>query len=158
VSVEAEVGSVGYAAGAASQTTDPDEAAALVRETGVDALAVSVGNLHLQQGPSARIDLDALRAIEAAADVPLVLHGASGIPHAMRVRLARETRVSKFNVGTELRMAFGRALRDVLARDPAAFDRIAILRETVAPVRDALRPLIRAVGPNGHAANRLPGG
>ncbi len=154
VSVEAEVGSVGYAKGVASRPTDPAEAAALVRETGVDALAVSVGNLHLQQGPEARIDLGALRAVEAVTDVPLVLHGASGIPHAMRVRLARETRVSKFNVGTERRMAFGRALRDVLARDAAVFDRIAILRETVAPMRETLRPLIRAVGPDIQVADR----
>lgn len=144
VSCEGELGFVGYAAGEASMRTDPAEAALFATETGVDALAVSVGNVHLQTGPEAEIDLAAVAAIMAATRVPLVLHGGSGVPPAMRQHLARETTVCKFNIGTELRQAFGAALRDALA-DPARFDRIAILRDTEAPVTLAARRILRGL-------------
>lgn len=143
VSVEAELGFVGYHQGAASTGTDPAEVARFARETGVDALAVSVGNSHLMTRPEADVDFERLRAIQAAApDLPLVLHGGSGLPMDLRRRLARETTVAKFNIGTELRMAFGAALREVLAADPDRFDRIQILRATMDPVTEAARAVI----------------
>ena len=80
VSVEGEVGVVGYVGGAPSLVTAPEDAARLERECGLDALAVSVGNVHLSEEKASDIDLDALAAIEAHTRVPLVLHGGSGIP------------------------------------------------------------------------------
>lgn len=145
VDVEGELGVVGYAGGEASARTDPAEARRFWAETGVSALAVSVGNVHLQQERAAEIDLDALRAIRAAVDGPLVLHGGSGIPVRMRRRLAREGLASKFNIGTELRVAFGAALRDKLAAAPDAFDRIEILRATEEPLRRAASEVIAAL-------------
>ena len=143
VSVEAELGMVGYAAEKPSFPTDPHEAAAMVA-TGIDALAISIGNVHLMQTHDAVIDWRALRAIEAAVPgLALVLHGGSGIAAADRKRLAETTQVCKFNIGTELRQTFGAALRNAVTRDPARFDRIAILSETIAPVRDAAQRLIR---------------
>jgi fructose-bisphosphate aldolase, class II len=135
VSVEGEVGVVGYAGGAASAATSPEEAARLDRESGADALAISVGNVHLSTEKTSGIDLAALSAIEAVTRLPLVLHGGSGIPVAMRQQLARSTRVKKFNIGTELRMAFGAALRKGLADNPHSFDRIDILSRTIPAVR-----------------------
>ena len=82
ISVEGEVGLVGYNGGAASAHTSPEEAGVFERETGIDALAISVGNLHLQTEQHAVIDMAALRAIETVTAVPLVLHGGSGIPAA----------------------------------------------------------------------------
>jgi len=143
VSSEGEIGFVGYDEGEASARTDPDDAARFARETGVDAMAVSVGNVHLQQTQAAEIDLDALAAIEAVTDVPLVIHGASGVPTDMRRHLALHTHVCKFNIGTELRMAFGQALRDALNEDPKRFDRVAILEKTEASVCRATREAIR---------------
>ena len=143
VSVEAELGYVGYAGGARSRGTDPAEVAAFAAETGVDALAVSVGNQHLMTTTGALIDFARLRAIAAAApDLPLVLHGGSGISMAERRVLARETTVCKFNIGTELRVAFGRALRDAVLADPARFDRNQILSDTIAPLVTAARAVI----------------
>jgi len=143
VSVEAELGFVGYHQGAESRGTDPEEVARFALETGVDALAISVGNSHLMTRPEAEVDWQRLRAIQTAApSLPLVLHGGSGLPADLRRRLARETTVCKFNIGTELRMAFGVALRHALAADPDRFDRIQILRETIAPVTDAARKVI----------------
>ena len=153
VSVEGELGFVGYAAGvgrsgAPSLGTDPAEVAQFAAQTGVDALAISVGNSHLMTEVGAQIDWPRLRAIQAAVPtLALVLHGGSGLDHALRAKLALETNVCKFNIGTELRQAFGAALRDSLARDPARFDRIQILRDTIDPVAQATRRALRSLGP-----------
>ena len=145
ISIEGEIGFVGYAEGEASARTDPGDAARFAAETGIDAMAVSVGNVHLQQEKEAEIDVDAVKAIEAVTDVPLVIHGGSGVPVRMRTHLARTSNVCKFNIGTELRMAFGAALRDAVNRDPARFDRIGILGDTEAPLTEAAREVIRAL-------------
>lgn len=134
ISCEGEIGFVGYAQGEASAGTDPDEAAQFARETKVDAMAVSVGNVHLQQERSNGLDETRIRAIEAVTEVPLVIHGGSGVPHAQRRHLARTSAICKFNIGTELRMAFGAALRDAVAKDETRYDRVQILSETEAPL------------------------
>jgi len=83
--------------------------------------------------------------------VPLVIHGGSGVSADQRSLLAATSRIAKFNIGTELRMAFGKALRDGLARDTAQFDRIAILKQTEEPVMAAARAAIRSLGASGRA-------
>ena len=145
VSAEGEIGFVGYDGGAASAGTDPGDAAIFARETGVDAMAISVGNVHLQQGKSDGLDERAIRAIEAVTDVPLVIHGGSGVPMAQRTELARTSNICKFNIGTELRMAFGQALREAVNSDPIRFDRIAILSETHDPVVAATRRVLQGL-------------
>jgi fructose-bisphosphate aldolase class II len=145
VSCEGELGFVGYAGGAASVGTDPAEAAEFAAETGVDALAVSVGNVHLQAAASGGIDETRLHAIAAATPVPLVIHGGSGVPFDQRRRLATTTTVCKFNIGTELRQAFGTALRQVLAEEPGRFDRIEILAATEPELTRAARPILRGL-------------
>jgi len=151
VSCEGEIGLVGHSGGEASTVTDPREAARFARETGVDAMAVSVGNVHLRQDRGAALDQDRIRAIEAVTDVPLVIHGGSGVPLAQRAALAAGSRICKFNIGTELRMAFGAALRAAVERDPARFDRARILEDTEAPVMAAARAVIRGLGAAGRA-------
>ncbi|MFT6658474.1 MAG: fructose-bisphosphate aldolase class II [Maritalea sp.] len=146
VSVEGEVGFVGYADGAASAGTDPQEAARFDKESGADALAISVGNVHLKTEKTAGLNFELLREIEAVTNLPLVLHGGSGIPVDVRQELAQTSRVSKFNIGTELRMAFGQALRKSLNDQPDIFDRVALLGPTIAPVREATKTVITAFG------------
>lgn len=152
-SVEAEIGSVPYAEGRAhikSELTEVADATRLSVECAVDALAVSVGNVHRLRAPGSVIDFERLAQIEASVSVPLVIHGTSGIHDADLVRLSR-TRVCKFNIGTVLRQAFGRGLRETLASHPERFDRLEIMRE-VAPVisREAMR-MIRLLGWRGAA-------
>jgi fructose-bisphosphate aldolase, class II len=142
VSVEGEIGVVGYANSAASAHTSPDEAHVFQRDTGVDALAVSIGNVHLQTEKVAEIDFFALRAIEAVTTVPLVLHGGSGIASELRRTLATSSRVKKLNIGTELRMAFGRALRTSLEERPNEFDRIKLLAATQPACVDAAKAIL----------------
>lgn len=148
VSCEGEIGVVGYAGGPASAATDPEEARRFAAETGVDALAVAVGNVHLQQQPSGSIDEGALSAIAAACgeSLPLVIHGGSGVPHAQRMRLSRSSSICKFNIGTELRMAFGQALRQALAEKPGAFDRLELLKATEAPLTANARAILHSLG------------
>ncbi|MHA6325879.1 class II fructose-bisphosphate aldolase [Roseivivax sp. CAU 1753] len=147
ISCEGEIGFVGYASGDASLGTDPEEAARFARETGVDAMAISVGNVHLQQDHEGGLDEARIRAIEAVTDLPLVIHGGSGVPVAQRTALARGSKIAKFNIGTELRMAFGRELRAAIARDPDRFDRVQILVEVEAPLQAAAAEVLRALGP-----------
>ena len=113
--VEAELGAVGGDEEAASSDrrsvlTDPREAATFVEATGVDALAVAVGNVHGLPETPPEIDLELLEEIRDATSVPLVLHGASGL--GGDVLLACLNRgVAKVNVNTELRRAYLKALR-----------------------------------------------
>ncbi|MCB1332715.1 MAG: class II fructose-bisphosphate aldolase [Roseivivax sp.] len=146
ISCEGEIGFVGYAGGEGSAGTDPGEAARFARETGVDAMAVSVGNVHLQTGPGTALDVARIRAIEAVTSVPLVIHGGSGVPDEQRRALAAGSAVCKFNIGTELRMAFGLALRSAVNRDPHRFDRVQILRDVHDPLVAATRRVLRSLG------------
>src|ERR1700722_2977038 len=147
-SVEAEIGSVPYAEGRAhikSELTEVSDAIRFARESGIDAMAVSVGNVHRLQEPGATIDYDRLAQIQASVKVPLVIHGTSGLFDEDIVRLTR-TRVAKFNIGTVPRQAFGRGLREALARPPDRFDRLDIMRDAMPTVsREAMR-MIQLLG------------
>ncbi len=138
VSVEAEVGSVGYSdpsLGMKHEFSDPGEVARFVGETGVDAVAVSVGSVHRMEEQAASIQFDRLESIQKQVDTPLVIHGSTGIQdHDLR-RLAA-TRVGKINIGTALRMAFGKKLREQLQDDPGLFDRIQLFRQSMTAVTD----------------------
>lgn len=149
VSCEGEIGFVGYAQGAASMGTMPEEAARFARETGVDAMAISIGNIHLQHSPGLGLDIARLRAIEAVTQVPLVIHGGSGVPEHERADLSANSAICKFNIGTELRQTFAAALRATLARDPDLFDRNEILKQTEAPITIAVQSVLRCLGASG---------
>lgn len=110
VAVEAEVGLVPgeeevAAPADAGELTDPAEAARFVGDTGADCLAVAIGNVHGRYRTGPRLDLARMRAIAAGVDVPLVLHGASGVP-ASQLRAAAAAGIAKINVNTELRTAY----------------------------------------------------
>lgn len=112
--VEAELGYVAKLGQAqVGGFTTPEEAALFVAQTGVDALAVAVGSAHGFYKQAPHLDIERLRAIHAATDAVLVLHGSSGIPHPM-VREAIEAGVAKVNLATEIKDAFMRALKEVL--------------------------------------------
>jgi fructose-bisphosphate aldolase class II len=144
ISCEGEIGFVGYSGGENSAGTDPAEAAQFAAETGVDAMAISVGNVHLQTDKDGGLDEPRIRAIEAVTDIPLVIHGGSGVPIAQRTSLARGSNVCKFNIGTELRMAFGAALRASVNSNADRFDRVQILKDTHDPLVTATRGVLRA--------------
>ena len=117
--VEAELGHLADATdpGHAARPTDPDEAARFVARTGVDALAVSVGNVHILSDGEAQVDLEALARIHRAVPVPLVIHGGTGFP-SREVPAAVALGVAKFNVGTRLKQAYLDAARRAIAGVP----------------------------------------
>ncbi len=143
VSVEGEIGFVGYSGGVEGRGTTPAEARAFTEGTGVDAMAVSVGNVHLQMEQAAAINRDQLAQIEAVTNVPLVLHGGSGIPDSVRHDLALNSKVCKFNIGTELRQTFGKTLRAELNNDPEVFDRIKILSSVEPELKSRAEGILR---------------
>jgi fructose/tagatose bisphosphate aldolase len=165
VAVEAELGNLPDAAHgtidhSAASLTDPEQAASFVEATGVDCLAVSVGNVHLLAHGSAAIDLERLRAVHERVPVPLVIHGGTGFP-ADAVGPAIAAGVAKFNVGTVLRTAFLRGLTGAVAALPAQPDVHAVigshgpadvLAAGKAPMVEAVRDLIRHYGGSGRAA------
>ena len=142
ISCEGEIGFVGYSKKKKSAGTDPTEAETFANETGVDAMAISVGNVHLQENKEGGLDEDRISKIQSLTSVPLVIHGGSGVPVEQRKRLARETNICKFNIGTELRMAFGGAMRDAVNKDNKRFDRVSILKETHDPTVAVVRRVL----------------
>lgn len=101
----------------AGRLTDPDRAARYVAETGVDALSISIGNVHVLTDGEAQVDLDHLALLHARVPVPFVLHGGTGFPDEA-IRGAIERGVAKINVGTILKQRFLEGVRDALATLP----------------------------------------
>jgi fructose-bisphosphate aldolase, class II len=121
--LEAELGEIGGKGGAHTPgvRTDPDEAAAYVTATGVDALAVAVGSEHAMTERTARLDHALITRLREAVPVPLVLHGSSGVPDA-ELRQAVRAGMVKINIGTALNKACTQAVRAHLAADAAVVD------------------------------------
>ncbi len=98
-----------------ARMTDPDQAAEFARETGICALAVCIGNIHGVYEKEPDLDFDRLEAIRNRVDLPLVLHGSSGLPDWM-IQKAVSLRVCKFNVNTEVRSAYIRSMGAMFAK------------------------------------------
>lgn len=125
VPVEAELGKVGGKeddlVAEADAGTDPQQAAAFVAATGVGSLAIAIGTAHGFYMGTPVLDKQRLSDIRAVVDVPLVLHGASGLPDDdVRDCIARG--ICKVNFATELRVAFTDGVREALAADPKLYD------------------------------------
>lgn len=148
--------------------THPDEAVRFVRETGVDSLAIAIGNSHgaYKFKGEQHLDLERLKAIKKAlmdaglGDYPLVLHGASSVPADLTaeinkyggqlgkdtagvpeadIEVARRTGCTKVNIDTDLRLAMTAAIRKVFAENPKEFDP----RKFLGPARSRVKDLVR---------------
>lgn len=123
VDVEAELGEVGGKNGVhdPSARTSPGDAAEFVRDTGVDLLAVAVGSSHAMTTRDAHLDENLIRAISEAVDVPLVLHGSSGVSDA-GMQAAIAAGMTKINVATHLNRVLTDSVRATLSANPALVD------------------------------------
>lgn len=127
IPVEAELGKVGGKeddgkdAGDDNPFTDPDEAVEFVQKTGCTSLAVGVGTAHGVYKGTPHIEQDVLKAIAARVDIPLVLHGTSGVPDE-QVKEAIQNGVCKVNYATELRQAYMRGFMSFMTENPDVFD------------------------------------
>lgn len=130
-----------------SRLTDPEQAAAFVHHTGIDALAVCIGNVHGRYRTEPHFDWERLALIRRAVDVALVLHGASGVPDQM-VRHAITLGVCKFNVNTELREAYLNALRTSINASDTP-DLLNAMQAAVAAMEAVVRGKLRLFGSTG---------
>jgi fructose-bisphosphate aldolase class II len=167
ISVEAELGAIAGIEDFVSvkerdaHFTDPKQAADFVKKTGCDALAVAIGTSHgaYKFRGTSRLDLERLKMIKRAVKVPLVLHGASGVPASIKklcikygckiddakgvsdamIKQAVRLGVSKVNIDTDLRIAFDAGVRQFLSKHPAVIDP----RKILAPARDLITRVVR---------------
>jgi len=147
--------------------TNPEDAVRFVKESGVDSLAVAIGNSHgaFKFKGEQHLDLERLKAIKAAlmeaglGDYPLVLHGASSVPQHLvaevnkyggkmpdakgvpeeDIEVARRVGCTKVNIDTDLRIAMTAGIRKVFVEDPSQFDP----RKYLGPARAAVKNLVR---------------
>lgn len=142
VSVEAEIGKIGGTEDDVTVTereasfTDPDEAEELVKQTGVDSLAIAIGTAHGPYKGIPKLDFDRLKVIRKRIDIPIVLHGSSGVPEDS-IKKAVSLGVSKINIDTDIRLTFSKAVRDFVASSDA-YDP----RKILGPAREAMTEII----------------
>jgi fructose-bisphosphate aldolase class II len=156
IAVQAELGNVPYLGEMQMENieweqymTDPDQAGEFVRETGVDTLAVAIGNAHGFFRERAEPDYDRLAEIAKRVNVPLVLHGASDW-HNGRVKEVIDRGISCFNVDTALRLAFIGGLREALRAEEET-DLRKVLGMAKEHTREAIKEKIAAFGSAGKA-------
>jgi fructose/tagatose bisphosphate aldolase len=160
VEVQAELGRLpDFGDDDPGELTDPGQAREFVAATGVDFLAVSVGNVHLRTEGASGIDHARLRAIRREVDVPLVIHGGSGLS-GEAVRALIEEGVALFHVGTVMKKRFLEAARTAIAGLEGARDYQATVGSRKpsdflipgrAAITEAVRALMRCYGSSGRA-------
>ena len=146
ISVEAEVGSIGGEEDGvvgAGEVADPAECK-LISDLGVDMLAAGIGNIHGQYPENwAGLNFDALEAINnATGDMPLVLHGGTGIPAEM-IQKAISLGVSKINVNTECQLAFAAATRKYIEEGKDLQGKGFDPRKVLAPGFEAIKATVK---------------
>ncbi|MBM4091211.1 MAG: class II fructose-bisphosphate aldolase [Planctomycetes bacterium] len=152
VSVEGEIGkvlgrSVQPDAGGGGFLAEVEEAVELVAKTKVDSLAVGIGTAHGFYKEEPKIHFDRLRELASAVDVPLVLHGGTGIPD-QDIRRAIECGITKVNVGTIIHTTYLRALRDELNRAGDFPFTIDVMRRVLPKIEEVLDDRLRVITGN----------
>jgi len=155
IPVEAELGQVPTAGDVTIEEvralmTDPEEAKRFVEETGIDSLAVAVGSVHKMTSQEAKIDVERVRKIRELTEVPLVLHGASGVTDE-GYKVGIKAGICKINIATELNKAFTRGIHDALAKKPDEIDPRKIAGVGRDYMKEAIKGKMRLFGCSGKA-------
>ena len=124
--------------------TEPDEAKKFVRETKTDTLAVAIGSAHGFYKQTPKLDLERLKQIHEAVDIPLVLHGGSGIP-AEQLKAAIKNGISKINVATETKNAFMKSLAEEM-KENAEIDLRKVFPKGIEAVKKLIGEKLKIVG------------
>ena len=144
VSVEAELGKIGGTEDHITVSekdatfTDPQEALRFVNETDVDFLAIAVGTAHGVYKGEPKLDYDRIKAIREIINVPLVLHGSSGVPEES-LKKAIALGICKINIDTDIRIAFANGVKDFLKNNPNEFDP----RKILGPAKTQMKEIIK---------------
>lgn len=156
VSTEAELGKIGgteddiTVKDKDAMMTDPQEAKIFVENTGVDSLAVAIGTAHGQYKFDPELDFERLAKIKSLVNVPIVLHGSSGVPDK-DIEKAISLGVRKVNIDTNIREAFVKGIHDVIKKDPGEIDPRKILGPAMEEMTAIVREKIRLFGSSGKA-------
>ncbi|MCU0533640.1 MAG: class II fructose-bisphosphate aldolase [Hydrococcus sp. Prado102] len=148
--VEAEIGRISGTedgltiAEKEAKMTDPEQAFEFVRRTNVDSLAVTIGNVHGEYKSPPRLDFARLERIRNLIDVPLVLHGASGLPEST-IEQSIQLGVCKFNVNTEVRLAYMQALKDEIC-GASSKDLLEIAGEAIEAMQEVIAEKLQLFG------------
>ena len=177
ISVEGELGTIGGAEDKVSERniilTDSEYTKLFVEKTGVDSLAVAIGTSHgaYKFKGRGKLDIKRLKDIKAKVKIPLVLHGASGVPKDivrkavkygakfedvsgvpdLQIKLAIKNGICKINTDTDLRLSFTAAEREFLAKHPSEFDPRKILKPAKELIQKTVERRIRLFGSGGKA-------
>jgi len=153
--VEAEIGRISgtedglTVAQKEAKMTNPDQALEFVVQTQVDALAVTIGNVHGEYKSPPQLDFARLDRIRRLIDIPLVLHGASGLPESI-ISQSIQLGVCKFNVNTEVRQAYMQALKDEIC-GTSQKDLLEIAAAAIAAMQEAIAQKLHLFGSVGKA-------
>ena len=152
VRVEAELGTIGTMDGNEIHYTQPDEAKTFVEATGVDTLAVAIGTRHglYPKGLTPHLELDLLRELREAVEIPLVLHGGSDNPDS-EIEQACLIGISKINISSDIKKAFYQKCREVLA-DESLREPNAIYPPCIEEMKKVMRHKFRLFHAEGKAA------
>lgn len=143
VSVEAELGKIGgtedhiVVSEREATFTDPDEAVSFIKKTGVDSLAIAVGTAHGVYKGEPKLDFDRIKTIKGMTNIPLVLHGSSGVPEES-IKNAVYLGINKINIDTDIRAAFAQGVKDFLKENPDNIDP----RKILGPARLRMKEII----------------
>ena len=144
VSVEAELGKIGGTEDHITVDekdvtfTDPQEALKFVKETDVDYLAIAVGTAHGVYTGEPKLDFDRIKTIKELLNIPLVLHGSSGVPEES-IKKAVSLGINKINIDTDIRMAFAEAVKEFITNNPESIDP----RKILGPAKEAMKEVIK---------------
>ena len=155
VCMEAEIGAVPKPNGEELDVedlvlTDPDDALEFVQKTGVDMLAIALGSVHGMQTKENDLDLERLEEIHAKVDLPLVLHGSSGVTNEV-ILAAIKMGLSKINITTQLNKAFTLGIRKALAENNMLVDPRKYLTRGMDAQIEVVRERIQFLGSSGKA-------
>jgi fructose-bisphosphate aldolase class II len=157
IDVQGELGSVPYLGETGSQTidwdeymTDPEEAQRFIQETGIDALAVAIGNAHgfVRERPVP--DFERLEKINELCDIPLILHGASDWENGKVAEVIKRG-ISCFNVDTAIRMAFLNSIINSVRGEEVSYDVRKILGDARESAKETIKQKIKYFGSEGKA-------
>jgi fructose-bisphosphate aldolase, class II len=154
IPVEAELGCVLQSADGVTEEevceamTKPEEAKEFIKRTGCDSLAVAIGSVHAMREAQAELNIDLLKEIHQTIDIPLVLHGSSGVKESSEVE-AIQYGIAKINVATMLNQAFTEALHKAFAADPENVDPRKFLLHSREAVKEVVRHKMRLFGSSG---------
>ncbi len=143
VSVEAELGRLSGVEDNISVSerdaiyTNPQEAKQFAEETGVDSLAIAIGTAHGKYKGEPKLDFDRITRIKELISIPIVLHGASGVPEES-IKRAISLGINKINIDTDVRQAFTDGIKGVFESKPEEFDP----RKICGPARDAMKKVV----------------